>query len=174
MTVNAEVRDFQKLHRIIAGIVCTNAVLLLLLVASIILSVFVSKYFIALTLVALILLVIGLAVSSSVAVKGYKKTWKTELFEVSAEGESLCCQGKKLHVNLGAKNDVIYVHDLGDDGNPYKASVYMTVFGEDKDRLMEFIRENEIVIEEEKVPEGKGKYGAVTDMNLSVRKYRRR
>ena len=167
MTVNAEVRDFQKLHRIIAGIVCTNAVLLLLLVASIILSVFVSKYFIALMLVALILLVIGLAVSSSVAVKGYKKTWKTELFEVSAEGQSLCCQGKKLHVNLGARNDVIYMHDLGDGGNPYKASVY-------KDRLMEFIRENEIVIEDEKVPVGKGRYAAVTDMNLSVRKYRRR
>ena len=97
-----------------------------------------------------------------------------EDYELYSQNEGLYYQGRKLHVNYNERNDVIYVHDLGDYGNQTKAEVYLTVFDDDKDRLLNYIRENGVKIEDERVVAGEGKFGMVTTLNLNVNRYRRR
>ncbi len=174
MNVSAEIRDFKKLHRIIAGLVAAVAVPLILWIVSIVLTVYVNRMWLIPSIVLLLVMAAAVVAAAVVAAKGYHKSWKTELFELLAQDGCLTFKGQKLHTNYNKKSDCIYVHDMVDAGNPVKASIYLTVFGEDKDRLMEYIRDHNVKLEEESVPKGRGKYAAVTNMNLGVSKYRRR
>ena len=174
MNVSAETRDYKKLHKIIAGLVVAAALPLVLWIVTVLLTVNVDRMWLIPSILMLLVLAAAVVVSFPVAAKGYKKTWKTDNFELYAQDGCLTYKGQKLHTNYSKRSDCIYVHDLGDAGNPAKASVYLTVFGEDKDRLMDYIRDHDVKIEEESVPKGRGRYAAVTNMNLSANKYRRR
>ena len=174
MKVTAEVRDIKKLNNMIKGIIIVFAVYLILTVGSIIGAAYLKGIFTVFALIFIVLLIPSIIILFVVASKGYNNSWMTDEFELYAQNNSLYYNGKKLHVNYNERTDVIYVHDLGDYDNPAKASVYLTVFDEDEDRLMDYIRENGIRFEEERVVPGRGKYGVITSMDLSINRYRRR
>lgn len=174
MNVSAETRDYKKLHKIIAGLVVAATLPLVLWIVTVLLTVNVDRMWLIPSILMLLVLAAAVVVSFPVAAKGYKKTWKTEDYELYAKDGRLCYNGQNMHVNYNPKSDVIYVHDMGDAGDPSKANVYLTVSGDDKDRLMSYVCDNGIEIEEESSPVGRGRHAAVTNMNLSVSKYRRR
>jgi len=174
MKVTAEVRDLKKLNKMIKGIIITFTLYMLLTVGSIIGAAYCKGVFTVLALVFIVLLIPSIIIAFVVASKGYNNSWMLEDYELTAQNNAIYCNGKRLHVNYNELTDVIYVHDLGDYDNPSEASIYLTVFDEDKNRLMDYIRENGIRIEEERVVPGRGKYGSITSMDLNVNRYRRR
>ncbi|MBR4579958.1 MAG: hypothetical protein IKO32_01855 [Lachnospiraceae bacterium] len=54
-----------------------------------------------------------------------------------------------MQVKYNASEDVLYVHNPGYDGNPFKPGIFMTVHGDEKDKLMDYIKNNRIEIETE-------------------------
>lgn len=174
MRVTAEVRDLKKLNRMIACIIVIFSLYMILLVGSIVCAAYFRGFFTAMALILIILLIPSIIIGFVLATKGYNNSWKMEDYELYSQNEGLYYQGRKLHVNYNERNDVIYVHDLGDYGNQTKAEVYLTVFDDDKDRLLNYIRENGVKIEDERVVAGEGKFGMVTTLNLNVNRYRRR
>ena len=54
-----------------------------------------------------------------------------------------------MQVNYNASEDVLYVHNPGYDGNLFKPGIFMTVHGDEKDKLMDYIKNNRIEIETE-------------------------
>ena len=174
MKVTAEVRDLKKLNSMIRGTIITFVVYMLLTVGSIIGAVFYKGIFTVLALVLIVFLIPFIIIAFVVSSKGYNNSWMLEDYELYSQNGGIFYKGKRLHVNYNEQSDVIYVHDLGDHDNPSLASVYLTVFDEDKDKLMDYIRENDILIEEERVVPGRGKFGVITTMNLSVNRYRRK
>ena len=147
---------------------------MLLTAGSIIGAVHYKGIFTVLALLFIVFLIPSIIISFVVASKGYNNSWMLEDYDLYSQDGGIFYNGKRLHVNYNEQADVIYVHDLGDHDALSKASVYLTVFDEDKDKLMDYIRENDIRIEEERVVPGRGKYGMITTLDLSVNKYRRR
>lgn len=175
MKVNAEVRDIKKLRTAIAGIIVFWSIYLILTIGSIVLAGTVKGRAFVIATVILILLLVPLAITSfAVANNIYKNSWMMKLFELSVKDGRLYCEGKALHAEYNEAKDIIYVHDMGDSGNPAVATIYLTILGEDKDKLKDLM--DKYGIEPETIPQGKGKgkYGRITSMNLSASRYRRR
>ena len=87
---------------------------------------------------------------------------------------SLYCEGTKLQVNQNKKSDVLYAHDLGANGNPSKASIYLTIEGDDKDNLLDYINENGVRIDPDPVIRTRTKFAPVTAVANGLSRYRRK
>lgn len=174
MKITAEVRDMKKLRRMVTGLVTAFALYLIALTGSIIGAAYYRGGFTVAALILIVLLIPVIIIGAVTAARGYNNSWMTEEYELIARDEGIYYKGRKLHVNYNEKNDVIYVHDLGDYGDYTKAEIYLTVFGEDKDKLLDYIRVSGVKIEDEILVSGVGKYSMVNSMNLNVSKYRRR
>lgn len=158
MTVNAEVRDTAKLNRWIRDTIIIFAVYIVLMISSILCAVAYRGVFVAVALMVLILMIPLIAVYAAVAAREYHNTWMTNDFELNAKDGALYYGEKRLHVNYSKETDVLYAHDLGNFENPNKASIYMTVTGEDKVRLMDYLNDNGIGIEKEGLIAGISRY----------------
>ncbi len=175
MKVNAEVRDIKKLRTAIAGIIVFWSVYLILTISAIVLAgTGKGRVFVIATVVLVLLLLPSAIASFAVANNIYKNSWMMKLYELSCKDGRLCIEGKALHTEYNKAKDIIYVHDMGDNGNPSVATIYLTVFGEDKTKLKEFMDQYGIEPETLPAPKGKGRYGKITSMNLSASRYRRR
>ena len=174
MIIRAETRDSVKMNKWIIGIRVFFWLYLILLIASIVCGGLLKGIFAAVAFFMLILLVPTIIAGAVIGSKVYKNTWTMTEVELYVRDQALYCKETKLHVNYNPKSDVLYVHDLGDKGNPSKASIYLTVFGDEKNLLMDYLNANRIEIEKESAVRGRGKFGIITTMGIGVSRYRRR
>ena len=175
MRVRAETRDTEKLHKVINRVVIIFAVYLAVLIA-----VFACAGIIGGTVFVVLALLVTAAgapliiIEASRAAKLYNDTWMTGEFDLCAKDGSLYLDGTKLQVNLNRKSDVLYAHDLGAGGNPSKAGIYLTVEGDDKAALLDYMDECGVEVNPEPVIKGRGKYAAVTAAANGLSRYRRK
>lgn len=176
MKVKAEIRDFPKVHRDIALIITVFAIHLAIFIGTAAWGAAISfkPVSIVLLFIEIIILVPLIIILTRFAHIGHERSWTTGEFDLQAKGNRLYYRDIPLHVNYNSSSHVIYAHDLGDHENPTKATIYLTIDGQDRDNLRSYLQENGIPFEEEKIPEGKGKYRVVTEMGLFLSKYRRR
>ena len=104
--------------------------------------------------------------------KLYNESWTTEEYELELKDNHLYLDDNKLTINMNDNKNIIYLHNLGYNGNPYKASIYLTVEGEDQIMLKDYIAANGIKVDKEYLPRGKGRYGFAAPM--SITRYRRK
>ncbi len=104
----------------------------------------------------------------------YENSWATRSFDFSAKDRHIYYENRKMHVNVCSmrKTKIIYVHDMGDYEDPYAALFYATIQGEDAELFYDYLRENNVVIEKEKMPKMPGRYGLLAPLRVS--QYRRR
>lgn len=174
MRIKAETRDIKALRRSVFAITAVLLIYLTFMIGSIVLAEKMQGVFTVLTLLSIVLLIPVIIITARVAAGIYNKTWTTGEFDLHIVDNHLYYGDKKLHVINNSSKDLLYVHDLGENKNPQEASVYLTVEGEDKDRLLAYLKDYGIKTEEESSPRGKGKHGTVTEMGLYLRRYRRR
>ena len=165
MKVNAEVRDTQKLNKSIRNVIIVFAVYIAALTASIVCAGVIGGA--ALVAAALLITIAGIPIiiiAAKKAAKDYNNTWMNREFELYAKDGSLYCEGTKLQVNQNKKSDVLYAHDLGTNGNPSKASIYLTIEGDDKDNLLDYKK----IISDPKFKEGIDALSEQFDCNLRI------
>lgn len=63
---------------------------------------------------------------------------------------------------------------IGASGNPSKAGIYLTVEGDDKAALLDYMDECGVAVDPEPVIKGRGKYAAVTAAANGLSRYRRK
>ena len=101
----------------------------------------------------------------------YKETWITKPFDFVAHDGKIYFNHQKLHVNYNPSLNQIYVHDMGDYKNLYKATIYATINKPDLEPFLEYLQNNDVEIEKENLPRLPGKYGSLAPLGIS--KYRR-
>ena len=175
MEVNAEVRDTQKLNKSIRNVIIVFAVYIAALTASIVCAGVIGGA--ALVAAALLITIAGIPIiiiAAKKAAKAYNNTWMNREFELYAKDGSLYCEDTKLQVNQNKKSDVLYAHDLGINGNPSKASIYLTIEGDDKDNLLDYMNENGVRIDPDPVIRTRTKFASVTAVANGLSRYRRK
>ncbi|MBR3533318.1 MAG: hypothetical protein IKN80_05485 [Clostridiales bacterium] len=63
---------------------------------------------------------------------------------------------------------------IGAGGNPSKAGIYLTVEGDDKAALLDYMDECGVAVDPEPVIKGRGKFSAVTAAANGLSRYRRK
>ena len=162
MRINADVRDsygLQKTIRIIIAVIMGYgfATVFFMILASFLKGI-AGVIFVVIALlmvVGLIPLFIFFAVYAAIK---YKQTWITTEYDLQARDGILYFDNVPLRVTYNEMNDVLYVHNMGGNGNPARASVFLTVMGDDKENLLRYVKENHINIEGDEMELGKTKY----------------
>lgn len=174
MKVLAEVRDWKLANKWNYGIVVFFSIYLILLIAAIICGGTLKGIFVIVAFLLMVLLIPIIIIGCILASHAYKSTWAMEEFDLYAKDRQLYFEEIPMHVNYNPLSDVLYIHNLGSDAAPAKDILYMTVYGEEKDRLKEYMDNNLVELEEEHIVQGKGKFGIITTMGIGMSKYRRR
>lgn len=176
MKVKAEIRDLNYKKQIWPTIIpIIVEPLILLVVAAMLfggdidLPDWIKILVIALGIILYIVLIVRAFIKAN---ESYNSSWETKEFDFYAQEGRLFLNGKPMHVNVFKSKKTIYVHDMGDGKNPYDATFYGTVTGDDYSNLLQFVEENGIKKEKEKLPTGTGKYGWASP--AIVNKYRRK
>ncbi len=158
IVVNSEIRDSLKVHQRIKYIIVFSFVYLTFVVGSIKCAVDFKGIFVAVSFVLLLLLIPLIVLACVWASKIYRNTWTIRQYVLRASNGSLYISDKRVHINYNDESQVFYVHDLGSFSNPSKAGIYLTIEGEDKERLAKFVEDNMILIEPEPSLQGISKY----------------
>lgn len=90
--------------------------------------------------------------------KEYNSTWITKEIEFLVVENRLYLDDKKPHVNYSKEYKEMYVHDMGNHKNKYKATFYGTIYEPDTDRFMEYLEKNGVPIESEEIYIGISRY----------------
>lgn len=158
IVVNAEIRDSYAVFKKIKHIIVFFFVYLLFTIGAVKCAVDFRGVYVAAAVLFIVLLIPVTAGFGVWAAKVYHNTWATRSYVLEAENGSIYIGDKRLHVNCDNETDHIYIHDLGDYSNPSKATIFLTVEGTDKDRLLQFMQDNMIVFEPEPQIPGISKY----------------
>lgn len=176
MRVKAEIRDLsykKKLVPMVLPLIIESFLMILIAALGLSNSDVIPEWItIAVLVLGAIIFLVLLVVALKKANNIYNTSWLMEEFDFVAVDGRLTLNGKMMHTNVHKSKRVIFVHDRGDSGNPYEATFSASVFGEDFEKLLEYIEENGVKNERENLPRGKGKYGWAAP--LSVSKDRRR
>ena len=92
------------------------------------------------------------------AKRGYDRTWITQEFDFTAYGGRLYLNDKKLHVNYSKEYNEIYVHNMGDFKNKYKATFYGTIEAPYTNIFLRYLQENCVPLEIEEPYMGISRY----------------
>ena len=193
MNVNAEIRDFEKLSKErIRLLIPLGIWMLLFLGSSFIMGVFVKisdieeidfyqinpntiiTMITILILLACIISIIPMAIILTIkANNGYKNTWITKEFYFEVINGHVFYNNQQMFVNYNKKSKEkrIYVHNMDNHKEPYKATFYATIKGPDADSFLEYLEANDVIFDKEYLPSLPGKHGSMAPLGMS--QYRR-
>lgn len=191
INVKAEIRDLQKLSKGRIKILIPLAIWTIFSIGSLIIIGILNKIYdgreinyykinpyscimmictliIMLSIICLIPMVIIMLIKAN---NEYKSTWITKNFNFEVRDGHVYYNEQQMFVNYDKKRKRIYVHDMDNRKEPYKATFYATIKEPDIYPFLEYLEVNKVKFDKEYLPVLQGKYGSLAPLGMS--KYRR-